>query len=76
MSYIPLKDLASHLRLKEGDRVYVTSDVKQLLYDLIQNGDETDLQILIDSMIRIIGPEGPTIITRRPGKRDLWENWL
>lgn len=61
MSYIPLKDLASHLRLKEGDRVYVTSDVKQLLYDLIQNGDETDLQILIDSMIRIIGPEGTLV---------------
>ena len=30
--YIKLRDLAAHLGLNKGDRVYVTSDVKGLLY--------------------------------------------
>lgn len=60
-TYIPLKELASHLRLHKGDRVFVTSDVKQLLYDLITHEDDTDLQILIDKMIAIIGPEGTLV---------------
>ena len=37
--YIMLKDLAGHLHLNKGDNVYVTSDVKQLLYDCIQHED-------------------------------------
>ncbi len=61
MTYIPLKQLASHLRLKRGDNVFVTSDVKQLLYDLITHEDDTDLQILIDGIIDIIGPEGTLV---------------
>ncbi len=59
--YIKLKDLASHLHLKEGDNVYVTSDVKQLLYDCMSNGDDTDLNILIDGIIDIIG-ENATLV--------------
>ena len=61
MSYIPLKELASHLRLQKGDRIFVTSDVKQLLYDCIEHGDETDLQILIDGILKIIGKEGTLV---------------
>ncbi len=53
--YIKLKDLAARLHLKKGDNVYVTSDVKQLLYDCMQNEDDTDLNILIDGIIDIIG---------------------
>lgn len=59
--YIKLKDLASHLHLREGDNVYVTSDVKQLLYDCMSNGDDTDLNILIDGIINIIG-ENATLV--------------
>ncbi len=58
MSYVPLKELAGKLRLKEGERVFVTSDVKRLLYSLIENGDQTDLNILIDGIMDIIGPKG------------------
>ena len=61
-SYIPLKELASHLRLNRGDRVYVTSDVKELLYGLMHHEDETDLNILIDGIIDIIGPEGTLVL--------------
>lgn len=56
--YIKLRDLASHLGLKRGDRVYVTSDVKGLLYNIMHHEDETDLNILIDGIIDIIGNEG------------------
>ena len=59
--YIPLKDLAGHLRLYRGENVFVTSDVKQLLYGLMERGDETDLNILIDGIIDIIGPEGTLV---------------
>lgn len=59
--YIKLKDLAAHLRIKKGDRIYVTSDVKGLLYDLMHHEDETDLNILIDAIIDIIGPEGTLV---------------
>lgn len=59
--YISLRELASHLRLKKGDNVFVTSDVKALLYDLITHDDETDLNILIDAIIDIIGEEGTLV---------------
>ena len=59
--YIKLRELASHLGLKKGDRVYVTSDVKGLLYTLMRHEDETDLNILIDGIIDIIGEDGTLV---------------
>ena len=59
--YIKLKDLAGRLHLKKGDNVYVTSDVKQLLYDCMQNNDDTDLNILIDGIIDIIGEDATLV---------------
>lgn len=59
--YIRIKDIASHLGLHKGDKVYVTSDVKELLYQAMHNGDDTDLNILIDSIIDIIGEEGSLV---------------
>ncbi len=59
--YVKLRDLAAHLGLNKGDRVYVTSDVKGLLYDCMHHDDETDLNILIDGIINIIGEEGSLV---------------
>ena len=59
--YIKLRDLAKHLGLNKGDRVYVTSDVKGLLYGIMHHDDETDLNILIDGIIDIIGEEGTLV---------------
>lgn len=59
--YIKLRELAANLGLKKGDNVFVTSDVKQLLYDLIQHEDETDLNILIDGIIDIIGEDATLV---------------
>ena len=59
--YIKLKDLAKHLHINRGDNIFVTSDVKQLLYNLVSNEDDTDLNILIDGIIDIIGEEGTLV---------------
>ena len=59
--YIKLKDLAKHLHINRGDNIFVTSDVKQLLYSLVSEGDDTDLNILIDGIIDIIGEEGTLV---------------
>ena len=59
--YIKLKDLAKYLHINRGDNIFVTSDVKQLLYSLISNDDDTDLNILIDGIIDIIGEEGTLV---------------
>ena len=60
--YIKLRDLAAHLGLNKGDRVYVTSDVKGLLYGCMHHDDDTDLNILIDGIINIIGEEGCLVL--------------
>lgn len=60
-NYISLKNLAANLHLNKGDRVLVTSDVKQLLYDLYSHEDETDLNILIDGLMEAVGPEGTIV---------------
>ncbi len=59
--YIKLRDLAAHLGINKGDRIYVTSDVKGLLYNCMHHDDETDLNILIDALIDIIGEEGSLV---------------
>ena len=60
-SYVKLSDFAGRLGLKKGDLVYVTSDVKELLYGCMHHDDDTDLNILIDAMIDIIGEEGSLV---------------
>lgn len=60
-AYIRLKDLAFHLGLKKGDNVFVTSDVKQLLYSCMEHEDDTDLNYLIDGIIEIIGEDATLV---------------
>jgi aminoglycoside 3-N-acetyltransferase len=60
--YIKMKDIMKQFPITEGDNLFITSDVKQLLYSCMENGDDTDLNILIDSMINIIGQEGTIVI--------------
>ncbi len=61
MSYIPLRELANKLHLHSGGNLFVTSDVKRLLYSLVENEDETDLNILIEGIQDILGPEGTLV---------------
>lgn len=59
--YVTLKNLAKELHINRGDNIFVTSDVKELLYDLMSHDDDTDLNILIDGIIDIIGEEGTLV---------------
>lgn len=60
--YIPLKDIIKQLPIETDDNLFITSDVKQLLYSCIEHKDETDLNVLIDSMIEAVGSEGTIVI--------------
>ena len=60
--YVRLKDIPEHFGIKKGDSVWVASDVKSLIYTCMENGDDTDLNILIDSIIDIITEEGTLLI--------------
>ncbi|MCR4867531.1 MAG: AAC(3) family N-acetyltransferase [Lachnospiraceae bacterium] len=59
--YIKIRELAKHLHIHRGQNLFVTSDVKDLVYMMMEKGDETDLNILIDGMIDIIGEEGSLV---------------
>ncbi len=60
--YIPMRNIIGQLPIKKGDNLFITSDVKQLLYSCIEHQDDTDLNVLIDSMIEAIGSEGTIVI--------------
>lgn len=60
--YVKLKDLPGCFGLKEGDKVWISSDLKRLLYACIEAGDDTDLNVFIDGIIDIIGPTGTILI--------------
>ncbi len=61
-SYVRLKDIPQYFGLKRGDSVWISSDVKELLYNCIKHEDDTDLNVLLDSVIDIIGPEGTILV--------------
>ncbi len=61
-NYVPLKDIASYFGLQKGDSVWISSDIKTLLYSCAEHGDTTDMNVLIDSIIDIIGPEGTILV--------------
>ena len=60
--YVRLKDIPGYFGLERGDSGWIASDVKQLLYSCIQHEDDTDLNVLLDAVMDIIGPEGTLLI--------------
>lgn len=60
--YISLKENAKQWGLKPGDEIMISSDVKRLLYDCVTREDDTDMNVLLDSIIDIIGPTGTILI--------------
>ena len=60
--YVRLRDIPKHFGIGRGDSVWIASDVKTLVYTCMENGDDTDLNILIDSIIDIITEEGTLMI--------------
>jgi len=60
--YIKLKDMINCLGLQKGDKIWIASDMKRVLYNCIENGDDTDLNVFIDSIIDVIGETGTILI--------------
>ena len=60
--YVKLRDLPALFGLKKGDKVWISSDMKELLYKCIENGDDTDLNVFLDGIIDIIGEEGTILV--------------
>ncbi|MCR4892706.1 MAG: AAC(3) family N-acetyltransferase [Lachnospiraceae bacterium] len=60
--YVSLKDIPKYFGLEKGDSVWLSSDIKSLLYSCIEHGDSRDMNVLIDGIIGEIGPEGTLLI--------------
>lgn len=60
--YVKLKDMVKCLDLQKGDKVWIASDMKRVLYNCLENGDDADLNVFIDSIIDIIGETGTILI--------------
>ena len=60
--YVKLRNIPEYFGLEKGDSVWLASDAKRLIYSCIEHGDDSDLNVLIDGIIDIIGPEGTILI--------------
>lgn len=60
--YTKLKDIPKLFGLKEGDKVWISSDLKRLIYTCMEHDDDSDMNMLIDGIIDIIGPTGTILI--------------
>ncbi|MCR5627420.1 MAG: AAC(3) family N-acetyltransferase [Lachnospiraceae bacterium] len=60
--YVSLRDIPKYFGIEKGDSVWLASDAKRLIYSCIEHGEEADMNVLLDGIIDIIGPEGTLLI--------------
>lgn len=60
--YISYREIAAGIRLKQGDRVYLSSDILALAWAARQHGENFTADELIDSFQKQITPEGTLLI--------------
>lgn len=60
--YVRLREIAGQLDIDKGDTLLISSDLKALLFQCLQHGDVTDLNVFLDSLMEKIGPEGTLLI--------------
>ena len=70
MAYISYLDLPKHWGLEKGDRMLLTSDIMQLMFTAVRNGERFDRDAFLDAVLGVIGPEGTLLIIRRPARRE------
>ena len=61
-NYVRLKEIPDHFGLNRGDTVWISSDVKELIYSCMEHDDDTDMNVLIDRIQEIITPSGTLLI--------------
>ena len=60
--YVNLKDIPSRWGLKQGDTVFVSSDITALGEICLEHGDKFRLNDLLDGVIEAVGPEGTILL--------------
>ena len=61
-AYIRFQDIAKQIDIDRGDTLLVSSDMRHILYQCLEHGDETDLNIFLDSLQEIVGSEGTLLL--------------
>lgn len=62
MEYISYLELPKHWGLKPGDSVLLSSDIMQLTFISIRNGERLDRDKFLEAILDTIGPEGTLLI--------------
>ena len=62
MAYISYLDLPKHWGLHLGDSVLLTSDIMQLMFTAMRNGERFDRDAFLNAILEVIGKEGTLLI--------------
>ena len=62
MAYISYLDLPKHWGLEKGDSVLLSSDIMQLTFTSMRNGERFDRDKFLDAILDTIGEEGTLLI--------------
>lgn len=60
--YVKLRDIAGHLDIGRGDTLLISSDMKRLLFQCLEYGDDTDLNVFLESLMDAVGSEGTILL--------------
>lgn len=60
--YVKLKNIAGKLNVNKGDVLLVSSDLKGLLFQCLEHGDDTDLNVFLESLMDAVGSEGTILL--------------
>ena len=59
--YIPYEKIVDRLDIQQGDIIFISSDIKGLVWECREHGEKFDANIFIDSILNRIGGEGTLI---------------
>lgn len=62
MAYISYLDLPHYWGLEKGDVVLLSSDIMQLTFTTMRNGERFDRNAFLDAILETIGPEGTLLV--------------
>lgn len=61
-NYTKLAEIVRQLNINRGDTVLISSDMKKILFQCLSHGDETDLNVFLESLMAVVGEEGTILI--------------
>ena len=61
MTYINFKDIPKHIGISDGDKIFVSSDIKKLAFACYSNRESFNTDLFIDSLIDAVGENGTLV---------------